>query len=164
MGRKSKREGTGCVRRADSLCCTAETSTRLESNYTPVKIWRKKKNCLPHAMKTELEIWALTSLLWNEYLISGLKPHRARTGRAVKKMKDLPPKEEGELPQVPQQLLAKSGSSWVPTARFGHRSASLRGFPVRVGTSYVSQRIFFFLKKNHIIRVIYVSYKKKSIG
>ena len=126
MGRKSKREGTGCVRRADSLCCTAETSTRLESNYTPVKIWKKKKNCLPHAMKTELEIWALTSLLWNEYLISGLKPHRARTGRAVKKMKDLPPKEEGELPQVPQQLLAKSGSSWVPTARFSHRSASLR--------------------------------------
>ena len=29
---------------ADSLCCMAETNTTLESNYTSVKIIKKKKN------------------------------------------------------------------------------------------------------------------------
>ena len=48
-------------------------------------------------------------------------------------------------------------------SEIGHdnRSASLGRFPTGVGTSYVSQGIFFFLKKNHIIKVIYVSYKKQ---
>ena len=28
---------------ADSLCCRAETNTTLQSNYTPIKIWKKQK-------------------------------------------------------------------------------------------------------------------------
>ena len=31
------------MHRADSLCCTAETNTALQSNYTPVKILKRKK-------------------------------------------------------------------------------------------------------------------------
>ena len=47
--RKDKREaqegGDICILTADSLCCTTETNTTLYSNYTPIKI-KKKKNLL----------------------------------------------------------------------------------------------------------------------
>ena len=42
-----------------------------------------------------------------------------------------------------------------------NRSASLRRFPVRVGTSYVSQRIFFFLKKKSHYKSYICLIKKK---
>ena len=37
MGRKSKKRRTICIRIADSFCCTADTNTTLQSNYTTVK-------------------------------------------------------------------------------------------------------------------------------
>ena len=46
-GGRHKREeiwGYMYVHIADSLCYTAETNTPLESNYTPVKIFKKKTN------------------------------------------------------------------------------------------------------------------------
>ena len=33
-----------CIRVADSLCYTAEANTPLQSNYTPVKMLKKKKS------------------------------------------------------------------------------------------------------------------------
>ena len=42
--RKSKKEGIYVIHIADPLCCTAETNTTLESNYTPVKIFPKRES------------------------------------------------------------------------------------------------------------------------
>ena len=36
-GGRSRREGM-CTHMADSLCCTVEANTTLQSNYTPIKI------------------------------------------------------------------------------------------------------------------------------
>ena len=33
-----------CLRMADSLCYTAEANTPLQSNYTPIKMLKKKSN------------------------------------------------------------------------------------------------------------------------
>ena len=46
MGRKSPKRGDICVCIADSLCYTTETNRTLQSNYTPVKIFKKYKNQL----------------------------------------------------------------------------------------------------------------------
>ena len=37
MGKKSKKGAYICTDIADSLCCTAETDTTLQSNYIPIK-------------------------------------------------------------------------------------------------------------------------------
>ena len=34
--------GDICIHIADSLCCAAETNTALWSNYTPIKMFKKK--------------------------------------------------------------------------------------------------------------------------
>ena len=36
-GRETPQGGDQCTFLADSCCCTAETSTTLESKYTPIK-------------------------------------------------------------------------------------------------------------------------------
>ena len=36
--------GDICMHMADSLCYKAETNTPLESNYTPIKMFKKKRN------------------------------------------------------------------------------------------------------------------------
>ena len=41
-GREAQEVGDRCIHIADSLHCTAETNTPLESNYTPIKMLRKK--------------------------------------------------------------------------------------------------------------------------
>ena len=41
---RGKRYGNICVCITDSLCYTAETNTPLESNYTPIKMLKNKKN------------------------------------------------------------------------------------------------------------------------
>ena len=40
-----KKGGDICLRRADSLCCTVEANTTLQSNYTPIKIQNIKMDC-----------------------------------------------------------------------------------------------------------------------
>ena len=42
-GKEIHKRGDMCVCIADSLCCTAETNTTLESNYTPIKKKRRRK-------------------------------------------------------------------------------------------------------------------------
>ena len=44
-GKEIQKSGDLCLHAAGSLCCTTETNTTLEGNYTPIKI-NKKKN--PH--------------------------------------------------------------------------------------------------------------------
>ena len=40
---RGKRYGNICICITDSLCYKAETNTPLQSNYTPVKMLKKKK-------------------------------------------------------------------------------------------------------------------------
>ena len=40
---RGRRCGDVCVCMADSLCCRAEANTPLWSNYTPIKVLKKKK-------------------------------------------------------------------------------------------------------------------------
>ena len=42
---REKRYGDICICIANSLCYKAETNTPLESNYTPIKMLKKKKIC-----------------------------------------------------------------------------------------------------------------------
>ena len=42
-GKEIQKRGNICIHIADSLCCTAETNTTLQSNYTPLKINFKKR-------------------------------------------------------------------------------------------------------------------------
>ena len=65
-----------------------------------------------------------TAVRWISQCFPGLEYHKERTGRAVTKMKNLTPKEEGELPRVTQQLRGKV-RFWVPTAWFGRWPTSL---------------------------------------
>ena len=44
IGRDVQEGGDVCIHIADTLCCTAETNTTLQSNYPPVK--KKKKKVL----------------------------------------------------------------------------------------------------------------------
>ena len=37
-GKEIKKRGDICVCIADSLCCTVETNTTMQSNYPPIKI------------------------------------------------------------------------------------------------------------------------------
>ena len=37
-GNKVQKGGDICICMADSFCCTVETNTTLQSNYTPIKI------------------------------------------------------------------------------------------------------------------------------
>ena len=38
-----KRYGSICICITDSLCCEVETNTSLWGNYTPIKMFKKKK-------------------------------------------------------------------------------------------------------------------------
>ena len=40
---KSPKGVDRCIRITDSLCCTSETNTTLEINYTPIKIKEEKQ-------------------------------------------------------------------------------------------------------------------------
>ena len=40
---RRKKYGDICICTTDSLCYKAETNTPLESNYTPIKMFKKKK-------------------------------------------------------------------------------------------------------------------------
>ena len=42
MGKTSKNRWDTCIHITDSVCCTAETNTTLQSNYTPIKINLRK--------------------------------------------------------------------------------------------------------------------------
>ena len=43
-GRKAQKGGDACIHIAGSCCCTAETSTTLESGYTPIlKILKRER-------------------------------------------------------------------------------------------------------------------------
>ena len=46
-GREAQERGYGdiCIHIADSLCCVAETNAPLQSNYTPIKTFKKKSTC-----------------------------------------------------------------------------------------------------------------------
>ena len=48
-GKEIQKRGHICVRRADSLCCAAETTSTLSSNYTPVTF---KNKSIKKASKT----------------------------------------------------------------------------------------------------------------
>ena len=37
-GKEVQRRGGICICMNDTFCCTVETNTKLESNYTPIKI------------------------------------------------------------------------------------------------------------------------------
>ena len=37
-GKEVQKRGDICICIADSLCCTVETNTTLQSNYTPIKV------------------------------------------------------------------------------------------------------------------------------
>ena len=41
-GKEIQKRGDICICIADSLCCTVETNTILQSNYTPIKIFLKR--------------------------------------------------------------------------------------------------------------------------
>ena len=45
-GRRKREEIWGCVSVADSLCCRAEANTPLWSGYAPIKMLKKKKECI----------------------------------------------------------------------------------------------------------------------
>ena len=49
-GREAQQRGDVCIHVADSLCCTAETSMTLQSNYTSVK---NKQKIKPQINKSE---------------------------------------------------------------------------------------------------------------
>ena len=42
-GKEIQNRGDICVCIAESLCCTVETNTTLQSNYTPIKNVKKEK-------------------------------------------------------------------------------------------------------------------------
>ena len=43
-GKEIQKRGDTHIQRADSLCCTAETNTTLESNYTPINFFLIEKS------------------------------------------------------------------------------------------------------------------------
>ena len=61
-GKEIHKRGDICIRIADSLCCTAETHTTLKSNYTPIKIKKKKKR-----MNSKVRLPVLRSLTYLVY-------------------------------------------------------------------------------------------------
>ena len=53
-GREVQERGDICMHTADSLHCTAETNTTLQSNYTPIK--KKRKFSLGYIVRRLLDI------------------------------------------------------------------------------------------------------------
>ena len=64
-----------CVLIADSLCYTAETNTPLESNYTPIKMVKKKKPKASPLKMGRREVAPITHLLWPLLPNYWLQPH-----------------------------------------------------------------------------------------
>ena len=59
-GREAQEGGDTCTHVADSLCCTAETNTTLQSNYIPIFKKRLSKIAVP---KYKINVYvSLTSL------------------------------------------------------------------------------------------------------
>ena len=51
-GREAEEGGGICMHMADSCCCTAETNTTLQSNYSPIK--NKKLNSFQKKKKKKI--------------------------------------------------------------------------------------------------------------